>query len=54
MRSVSLELNDWLDTGRYLESASLSRDGFLSSGVTKECLKRRWKFPVDRERWIIL
>jgi hypothetical protein len=50
MRSVSLDMNDRLETGRKLESVSLSRDGFLRSGVTTECLKRIGKFPVDRER----
>src|SRR6218665_2092792 len=32
---------------------SLSNDGFLRSGVTNECLKSRWKLPVDKERLTI-
>src|SRR6218665_3786676 len=48
-RSVSLEMNDRLETGRLLERISLSSDGFLRSGVTNECLKSRGKLPVDKE-----
>src|SRR6218665_2961193 len=53
MRSVSLEMNDRLETGRLLERISLSSDGFLRSGVTNECLKSRGKLPLDKERLTI-
>ena len=31
-------------------NVSLSRDGVLMSGVTRDCLKCMWKVHVDRER----
>ena len=31
-------------------NVSLSRDGFLRSGVTRDCLKCMGKVPVDRKR----
>ena len=31
-------------------NVSLSRDGFLRSGVTRDCLKCKGKVPVDMER----
>ena len=31
-------------------NVSLSRDGFLKSGVTRDCLNCMGKVPVDRER----
>ena len=31
-------------------NVSLSRDGFLMSGVTRDCLNCMGKVPVDRER----
>ena len=31
-------------------NVSLSRDGFLRSGLTRDCLKCMGKVPVDRER----
>src|SRR6218665_3959906 len=52
-RSVSLEMNDSLETGHYLERISSSSDGFLRSGVTNECLKSRGRLPVDKERLTI-
>jgi hypothetical protein len=54
MLSARLYMNDRLETGRQLKRVYLSRDGFLRSGVTTECLKKCGKFPVDRERLIIL
>ena len=32
----------------------LSRDGFLRSGVTRDCLKCMGKVPVDRKRFTIV
>ena len=54
MRSVSLEMNYRLETSRWLERISLSIEGFLRSGVTKECLMSKGKLPVDKGRLIIL
>ena len=54
MCSFSLEIKDRLETGQWLGKISLSSDGFLKSGVTKECLKSRGKLSVDKKRLIIL
>ena len=54
MRSVSLEIKDRFDTGRYLFNVSLSRDGFLRSGVTRDCLNSMGKVPIDRERFTMV
>ena len=35
-------------------NVSLSRDDFLRSGVTRDCLKFMGKVPVDRERLTIV
>ena len=35
-------------------NVSLSRDGFLRSGVTRYCLNCMRKVPVDRERWTMV
>ena len=35
-------------------NVSLSRDGFLRSGVTRDCLKCMGEVPVDRERLIMV
>ena len=51
MHSVILEIKERFDIGRWLFNASLSRVGFLSSGLTMDCLKCMGKgVPVDRER----
>ena len=54
MRSMILEIKDRLDIGRQLFNVSLSRDVFLRSGVTMDCLKRMSKMPVDRERFTMV
>ena len=35
-------------------NVTLSRDGFLRSGVTRDCLKCMGKVPVDMERFTIV
>ena len=35
-------------------NVSLSRDGFLRIGVTRDCLKCMGKVPVDRERFTLV
>ena len=35
-------------------NVSFSRDGFLRSGVTRDCLKCMGKVPVDRERFTMV
>ena len=42
------------DIGRQLFNVSLSRDGFLSSRVTRDCLKCMGTVPVDRERFTMV
>ena len=54
MRSVILVIKDRFDIGRSLFNASLSRDGFLRSGVTRDCLKYLGKVPLDRERFTVV
>ena len=40
--------------GRQLFNVSLSRDGFLRSGVTRDCLKCMGKVPLDMERFTMV
>ena len=39
MYSVILEIKDRLDIGWQLFNISLTRDGYLRSGVTRNCLR---------------
>ena len=53
-RSIILDMRERLEIGRYLDSWSLSRVGFLRRGEITDSLRIWWNWPEERETLTML